>query len=78
MDEEEDNLHVVLFIYPDEAIPEKNRTVQARLQWGPYQETAPIDSYGRASFPPLPLNQVVDVEAQRVRFELSLEVHSYN
>jgi len=42
--------------------------IQATLHWGAYQQTAVLDVYGRAQFPPLPQDDLFD-EAGRLRAE---------
>lgn len=49
-------------------------SLHAHLQWGNYQATTPLDSSGRATFPPLSLLTILDETGQRVTADLQLRL----
>lgn len=51
---------VVLLILPEEVALQ--RSLEVTLQWGSYRETESLDQRGRASFPPLALDAILDEE----------------
>lgn len=46
--------------------------LQASLQWGDYRHTAVLDDYGRAPFPPLSLDDILDEGGQLRPTDLQL------
>lgn len=65
-------LQLTVMLVPQEEVmggPE----LQATLEWGTYQETAPLDRRGRATFPPLPLDIILDDRGE-VRSGLELRL----
>ncbi|MCL4868885.1 MAG: hypothetical protein KJ063_07960 [Anaerolineae bacterium] len=46
----------------------------ATLQWGHYHDQVLVGPYGRATFPPIPLDLVVDEEAEVVKSDIQLVV----
>lgn len=46
------------------AVTEPQPPLQATLRWGPYAHTAVLDAYGRANFPPMPLDMIVDEQGR--------------
>lgn len=60
--ERSDILRLQVLVAPEGSRP--LAAMQAFLSWGPYAETAVLDTYGRAQFPPLPLDAILDDSGQ--------------
>ncbi len=67
-----EQLQLNLLVTPltDAPLPAMN----ARLQWGEYELSAVPDSYGRAQFPLLPLNTILDETGQTILSDLHLNL----
>ncbi len=50
--------------------------MQVRLSWGQYSKTAVLDTYGRAHFPALPLENILDKSSQLESGDLQLVLES--
>jgi len=53
-----------------------NFPLQARLQWGGYQKSVRIAEEGRAKFPDIPLNIILDDNHQSIKSGLSLTLET--
>jgi len=68
-------LHIAVGLTPDwTATPQRLPDIRAHLTWGTYDQTVLITQRGRAVFPPLPLNLILDEAAQRITADLRLIV----
>ena len=76
-DEDEVLLSLDVLVIPmtDTAI---TSTLVATLQWGTYDNQVQIGPRGRATFPPIPLDIVLDETTERVKAELQLTVEVVN
>lgn len=66
-----DALHLTVMLIPRQEAPARPG-LEATLRWGAYEETRPLDERGRASFPPLPLDVILD---ERGDVRSGLELH---
>lgn len=66
------DLHLLLMLVP-RGEGEVEAGLEATLRWGTYEETEPVDARGRATFPPLSLDAVLD-EGGDVRAGLELRL----
>lgn len=64
-------LGLFLFVAADE---EEAPPMQALLQWGEYRETAVLDPYGCAHFPPLDLTAILDVAGAAIAADMRLDL----
>lgn len=55
-------LHLVVMLIPKQEEPPAELELEATLRWGRYQETRLLDPRGQTSFPPLPLDVILDQE----------------
>ncbi|MBI5567769.1 MAG: hypothetical protein HY870_22910 [Chloroflexi bacterium] len=68
-------LHIAVGVTPDQAATtDRLPDLRAQLIWGTYDQAVTITQRGRATFPPLPLNLVLDETHQRVASDLRLIV----
>jgi hypothetical protein len=68
-------LHIAVGVTPDQAAAtDRLPDMRARLIWGAYDQAVTITQRGRATFPPLPLNLVLDETHQRITSDLRLVV----
>jgi hypothetical protein len=49
-------------------------SLTAGIHWGDYHENSPLNDYGQAKFPPLPLAAIVDETGQIINSDLQLVV----
>lgn len=68
-------LHIAVGLTPDWATAtDRLPDLRAQLIWGAYDQAVIITQRGRATFPPLPLNLVLDAASQRITAGLRLTV----
>jgi len=68
-------LHLAVGLTPDRATAtDRLPDLRAHLIWGGYDQTVIITQRGRATFPPLPLDSILDATAQRITADLQLIV----
>jgi hypothetical protein len=68
-------LHIAVGVTPDQtATTDRLPDLRAQLLWGAYDQAVTITQRGRATFPPLPLNLVLDEASQRITSDLRLIV----
>ena len=48
--------------------------VEARVRWGAYEERQRLDARGRAVYPPISLNHIIDEESETVKADLQLDI----
>ncbi len=65
-------LRLQLMAAGEEPLP----SMQATLRWGSYTQTAVLDTYGRAHFPPLSLDDILDESGQMESGALHLVLES--
>ncbi|GIK57938.1 MAG: hypothetical protein HND44_24600 [Chloroflexi bacterium] len=66
--EQPELLHLQLLVAAETPLP----PLQASLHWGSYAHTAVLDAYGRAHFPPLRLDDILDEAGQLRTADLRL------
>ena len=48
--------------------------IEATVRWGSYEEQRRLDDRGRAVFPPISLNTIIDEEAETVKADLLMDI----